>query len=213
VDDVVRSGRLFLTLAVAAAAATVVSGCGGRDPGVVGISAPRAAERLPAGATDATSPVPADFRAHLSRMGDRFLSEGHAEGFDAIVWANDAAQAGADAGAFPEGTMFVEELLDRDADGGASAGLLVMQKRPDAWRFVAVGPDGAAVDDARVEACVQCHREAPRDLVFRIPAKGRQSSSSAATPATTAAAPRTVATPAATYDVRSAGSADVPSRR
>ncbi len=209
-DDVVRSRRLFLILALG------VSGCGGRDPGPVGISPPRAAERLPPGATDVTSPVPADFRAHLSRLSDRFLSEGHGDGFDAIVWANEAAGTVTDAGTFADGAMFVEELLGRDAlDGGAAQGLLVMERRADAWHFVAVGADGTVAGDPRVEPCAACHREAPRDFVFRTPgpAQGRQSSSSAATPATTTTAPRTVATPAATYDVRSAGSADAPSRR
>jgi Cytochrome P460 len=219
VDDVVRSGRLFLTVAAAAAAASLGgnSGCGGRDAGPVGISTPRAAERVPrSGATD-PSPVPADFRARLSRVSDRFLSEGHGDGFDAVVWSNEAARAEADAGgAFADGAMLVEEAIGRDAlDGGAAAGLLVMEKRADAWRFVAVGPDGDVVSDARVAPCAQCHRDAPRDFVFRTPnpAQARQSSSAAASAATTATAPTTVATAAATYDARSAGSADVPSRR
>jgi hypothetical protein len=212
VDDVARSRRLVLTLAAASAP---LLGCG-RDAGIVGISPPRAAERLPAAGADATSPVPADFRAHLARLSDRFLSQGHGDGFDAIVWANDAARAIPDAGVFADGAMFVEELLGRDeADGGAAQGLLVMEKRADAWHFVAVGPDGTAVGEPRVQPCVECHREAPRDFVFHPPERGPkpQSSSNAVTPATTATAPRTVAIPAATYDVRSAGSADAPSRR
>ena len=121
-----------------------------------------------------------------------------------------------DAGRFAEGALFVEELLGRDPSGqGAAQGLLVMEKRADTWHFVAVGPDSTAVSDPRVQPCVECHREAPQDFVFRTPgpAPARQSSSNAATPATTTTAPRTVATPAATYDVRSAGSADAPSRR
>ena len=89
-DDVVRSGRLFLILAAAASNAAV-SGCGGRDAGPVGISPPRAAERASRPGADSTSPVPSDFRTRLSRTSDRFLSEGHGDGFDAVVWSNDAA--------------------------------------------------------------------------------------------------------------------------
>ncbi len=218
-DDVVRSGRLLLTVAAAAAAGSVAgsSGCGARDSGLVGISTPRAAERVDSSAPTDASPVPADFRARLSRVSDRFRSEGHGDAFDAVVWSNEAARAGADAGgAFADGAMFVEEALARDAlDAGAGVGLLVMEKRADAWRFVTVGADGDVVSDARVAPCADCHRDAPRDFVFRTPGPipARQSSNAAASAATTATAPTTVATAAATYDARSAGSADVPSRR
>ena len=159
--------------------------------------------------------MPPDFRARLARVSDRFLSEGHGDGFDAVVWSNEAARAGADAGgSFPDGAMLVEEALARGAiDAGAAAGLLVMEKRAEGWRFVAVGPDGEVVSDARVAPCATCHRDAPRDYVFRTPAPARQSSSAAASAATTATAPTPVATAAATYDARSAGSADAPSRR
>lgn len=221
-DDVVRSGRLFLRLGLAAAAGVGAgllsggSGCGGRDTAMVGISPPRAAERAPgSAAADAASPVPADFRAHLSRLGDRFLSEGHGDGFDAVIWSNEAARTGPDGGgAFPDGAMFVEEAIGR-GDGGAPDGLLVMEKRAESWRFVAVGPDGEVVSDARVAPCAECHRDAPRDFVFRRPseAPAGQSSSAAAKAATTATAPTTVATAAATYDARRAGSAPAPSSR
>jgi hypothetical protein len=219
VDDLVRSGRLFLSVTLVAAAVAIPAiSCGARDAGSIGVSPPRAAERAPSrGDADASSPVPADFRARLSRLSDRFLSQGHGEVFDAVVWANEAAHAGADDGrSYAEGAMFVEEALGRDAtDGGADVGLLVMEKRAETWRFFAVDPDGDVASDARVAPCASCHREAPRDFVFRTPspAQARQSSSAAASAATTATAPTTVATAAATYDARSAGSADAPSRR
>jgi hypothetical protein len=70
-------------------------------------------------------------------------------------------------GDLPEGAIFVEEALQRAAQGDNEAGLLVMEKRGGAWHFVAVGrPDGEVVDDARVAPCAACHREAPRDFVF-----------------------------------------------
>ena len=219
-DDVVRSGRLVLTLALAVTAPIIAclvgsGGCGGRAVDLVGISSPRAAERVPPAAGDAMSPVPADFRVRLARVGDRFLSEGHGGGFDAMVWSNDVARAGSDGGGYADGAMLVEELVAHGAsDGGGAEGLLVIEKRADGWRFAAVGPDGDAVGDARVEPCVACHREAPRDFVFAIPgAANRQSNSADASTATTTMAPTTVATPAATYETRSAGSAETPSRR
>lgn len=211
-----RTAALVLMLAMPGPFALLAGGgCGGRDAQLVGISPPRAAERAALHATDAASPVPTDFRAHLSRVSDRFLSEGHGNGFDAVVWSNQAGRAGLDDGGFADGAMLVEELVGRGAsDGGDADGLLVMEKRGDGWRFVAVGPDGDVAGDARVATCAECHREAPRDFVFRIPAPvPRQSSSADASAATTTMAPTTVATAAATYDVRSAGSADAPSRR
>ncbi len=223
-DDLVRSGRLLLRLGVVVAATTTTtlvggssSGCGGHEVGPVGISTPRAAERAPSQPTDAGSPVPADFRAHLSRISDWFLSEGHGEAFDAVVWANDGARAGADAGeGFADGAMLVEETLDRGSlDGGAPLGLLVMEKRAETWRFAAVGPDGEVASSAAVAACAQCHRDAPDDFVFRTPrpVQAGQNIKATTSAAMTVTAPTPVATAAATYDARSAGSAPAPSSR
>ncbi len=107
-------------------------------------------------------------------MSDRFLSQGHADRFDAVVWANDAARAARDGlegrGDFADGSQLVEEALGRAAADGGAVGLLVMEKREGTWRFVAMGPDGEVVDDARVAACAACHRDAPRDFVFPTPA-------------------------------------------
>ncbi len=218
-----RRAALVLALAMPVPFALLAGsgGCASHDSDLVGVSPPRAAERTtPKGATDASSPVPSDFRVRLSRLGDRFVSAGHGGGFDALVWSNEAGRAGVlGAGEFAEGAMLVEELLGRGAsDAGDANGLLVMEKRGDGWRFVAVGPDGDVVADARVAACAECHREAPGDFVFRRPGQvasqvARQSSSADASAATTTMAPTTVAIPAATYDARSAGSADAPSRR
>jgi hypothetical protein len=138
----------------------------------VGVSPPRAEAKIAGKSTDGgtprPSPVPADFRATMARVGERRLSRGHAERFDAIVWANEAARSGLDAatGALPEGAVLVEEAIERTPQGDQAAGLLVMIKRDGAWRFTAVGPDGEVVDDARGASCAACHRDAPRDFVF-----------------------------------------------
>ena len=215
-DDVARSRRLLLSVAIAVAGVA----CGGGEAAPVGVSPPRAAERAqPRGDASAGPPgLPGDFRARLSRLSDRFLSQGHAERFDAVVWANDAArQTGsgdsrADSGSdFADGAMFVEEAIDRAAADGGVAGLLTMEKRAGAWRFSAIEPDGQVLTEPRTAACAACHREAPRDFAFRTPPP--QSSSAAASAPITATAPTPVATAAATYDARSAGSAAAPSRR
>lgn len=217
-DDVVRSGRLVLTFALVVPAPFLAclgasGGCAGRGGDLVGISSPRATERPSTQrASDAMSPVPADFRVQLSRLSGRFLSEGHGSEFEAVLWANEAAQAGVEGGDYADGAMLVEELFARGApDGGGAEGLLVLQKQAEGWRFAAVGPDGDAVGDARVDPCAACHRDAPREFVFPLPG-ARYSSNADASAATTTIAPTTVATPAATYDARSAGSADAPSR-
>ena len=212
-DDVARSRRLLLSAAIAVAGAA----CGGGEAAPVGVSPPRAAERAQPREDASAGPpgLPGDFRARLSRVSDRFLSQGHAERFDAVVWANAAArQTGSgdgrpDAGSdFADGAMFVEEAIDHAAADGGVAGLLTMEKRAGAWRFSAIEPDGQVLAEPRTAACAACHREAPRDFVFQPP----QSSSAASAPIT-ATAPTPVATAAATYDARSAGSAAAPSRR
>jgi hypothetical protein len=158
------------TVALGIAVAAAV-GCGGAEVGLVGVSPPRAVEPaagLDAGAEEA--PVPADFRARLSRVSDRFLSRGHADRFDGVVWASEqAAVAAASGGDFADGARFVEEAFGRDVTDGGAAGLLAMEKRGGVWHFAAVGPDGDVAGDARTGACVTCHREAPRDFVFATP--------------------------------------------
>jgi hypothetical protein len=152
--------------------------------------------------------VPADFRTLLARLGDRFVSEGHAGRFEALVWANDGARSGLAIGKYPEGAMLVEEALAGSTADAGTLGLLVMEKRGSGWRFATVDADGAVVSDDRVSACATCHKDAAHDFVFPV-----QSSNAAATPAMNATAPSTVATAAPTYDARSAGSAAAPSSR
>jgi hypothetical protein len=192
VDDVLRSGRLVLSAAIAAA---VSYGCGAGAAAPVGVSPPRAVE--PVVAADAAAeaaPVPADFRTRLSRTSDRFPSRGHADRFDAVVWANDGARAAdASGGEFADGAMFVEEAIGHAVTDGGAMGLLAMEKRSGVWQFAAVGVEGEVVNDARVAACVACHREAPHDFVFVTPG---QSSSAAARAATTVTAPIPVTTAA-----------------
>jgi hypothetical protein len=219
VDDIVRSGRLLLIAALATASAAC-----GREAGLVGVSAPRTDEP-PERARDVDaavepSPVPPDFRTHMTRMTEHFASKGHGELFEAVVWANDLARpAIEDSDDARDGAVFVEELLG-DAGPDAS-GLLVMEKHDGAWRSIAVGADGDVAGEDRLAACTACHREAPRDFVFPLPARlppqtptaMRQSSNTASSAPITAIAPSTVATAAATYDASSAGSAALPSRR
>jgi hypothetical protein len=103
----------------------------------------------------------------MVRLKDRFVSEGHAERFDAIVWADEATRTAWGAtGDMPDGSTLVEELIEKDRRGDRPAGLLVMKKDGGQWHFTAVGPAGDVVSDARVAPCGACHREAPRDDVF-----------------------------------------------
>jgi hypothetical protein len=209
VDDVLRSRRVLLSFALGVAA------CGGREGAPVGISPPRATERG-AAVADAGAPepvVPIDFRARLAKISDRFPSEGHASRFDVIVWANDAARTLGDAGDLADGAMLVEEALVRAAPDAGVSGLLMMEKRAGVWRFGAAGPDGEVASDSRFALCAACHRDAPHDFVFRTPPLAPQSKSTPASAATTTIAATPVATAAATYDARSAGSADAPVRR
>jgi len=123
----------------------------------------------------------------MTKVGERFLSRGHAEHFDAVIWANAAALSTRDAaavmpeagmplpeGAIPlpegvmpaaEGAMLLEEIIGRKAGGDRPGGLFVMEKRAGQWRFVVVGTRGEVVSDDRVALCAECHRET-KDFVF-----------------------------------------------
>jgi hypothetical protein len=109
----------------------------------------------------------------MTRLSERFLSRGHAEHFDALIWANTAALSTRDAGAvmregailLPDGAVLLEEVIARKAGGDRPAGLFVMEKRAGHWRFVVVGTRGEVVSDERVAPCAECHREA-KDFVF-----------------------------------------------
>lgn len=188
-------------LAAAFAGPIVAVACRPSPLDTVGFSMPRAADS----SLDDGGPVPSpvgDFREHMIRVLPRQLSRGHGERFDAIVWANDGALGGWDAGGgMPDGAVLIEEALDMASKGDRPQGLLIMEKRDGAWTFRAVGVDGGAVTDSR---CAACHDEAARDDVFRV----AQSRQAAMTDAMTATVPTAVATMAATYDARSAGRAD-----
>jgi hypothetical protein len=200
--------------------ALAAAACGHEPaPPLVGVSTPRAPES-PARTTDAAAPpgsaVSTDVRAKMLRLSDRFQSRGHGDQFDAVVWANDAARAALDTGSDAHnGAIFVEETLAPATPEAHPDGQLSMEKRDGAWHFVAVGPDGDLAGESRILACEACHRDAPRDFTFRPPAPrvAAQANTAASSATITAIAPTAVATPAATYDAKSAGSADLPSRR
>jgi hypothetical protein len=105
----------------------------------------------------------------MARVSERAVSRGHADRFDAVVWTNDAARAAWDGAVdMPDGAVLVEEAIERTVRGDRAAGLLVMQKHGEAWRFVLVDAGGHVVEWAREAACAACHKEAPRDFVFRL---------------------------------------------
>ncbi len=196
-------------------AVTLVA-CRGEAGGPVGVSAPRPAEatrsRWDAGERKGAA-FPMDFKARMTRVGEVRPSRGHAERFDATLWVNDPARPSWDgSGEAREGAMLLEELSTRGVRGVRDAGLLVMTKESGAWRFVAVDPRGAVADGPRTAACVVCHREAPLDFVFVVASAPQSISANTNTPMI-ATAPTSVASDAATYDARSAGSAGLPSSR
>ncbi|MGD0525263.1 MAG: hypothetical protein ABSE49_08975 [Polyangiaceae bacterium] len=151
-----------------------MSACHADAGPAVGVSSPHAETSAPSAkpvdaAVEAPSPVAADFREHLARLTDRAVSRGHAERFDGVLWANDVGRAAWDApGNAPDGALLVEETIERTGKGDRAAGLLVMEKQSGAWRFVVVDAGGHVVAWAREQACVGCHREAPRDFVFHL---------------------------------------------
>ena len=171
---VVRIRALAVSVAVALPVLLLaLPSCREPTMGPVGVSTQRRGETLRAPVVDAgtgaPSPVAADFRQRMARVMDRAVSRGHAERFDGIVWANEAARAAWDGTAdMPDGAMLVEEAIERTPKGDRAAGLLVMEKRDGAWHFTVVDAGGRIAADAREAACAACHHEAPRDGVFRL---------------------------------------------
>lgn len=103
----------------------------------------------------------------MTRVSGRFLSRGHGERFDAIVWANEAAQSAVRSlGPAPNGATWVEEAFVKNVRGDDAEGFLVMQRR-DGWHFAAIDADGTVASDERVASCTACHSEAP-DSVFPL---------------------------------------------
>jgi hypothetical protein len=144
----------------------------------VGFSPPRDAVHASSGdgGPGAASPVPVDFRATYTKLGDRFLSDGHAKRYQAVLWLNAAARTawGALPAPMPEGAVVVEEAIDTERGGDRAAGLWIMQKAADGWKFLAVGPAGEVVSDGRVAPCAECHRQAPHeDLFVEVTREGR----------------------------------------
>lgn len=165
-----RAGGTTRAAILAGLLALLALGLGACHAGLsapVGISVPRSPERqvaAPSAALTETPPVPDDFRLHMTRVAGPFLSRGHGERFDAIVWANETARPimeGQGDGA--DGALLIEEAIVHDVRGDEAAGLLVMQRR-DGWRFAAIDPDGTVVSDQRVAGCASCHGEAPHSV-------------------------------------------------
>lgn len=155
----------------------------------------------------------------MQRVGDRFVSHGHGDAFDAVLWANDEARDALEAGVDArDGAMFVEDAVRASPRGDRSGGELAMEKRRGEWRFFVLEADADAATTAAATSCAGCHRDAPRDFVFRPPParspprQPAQVHSAASSAAMTATAPTAVAIPAATYDASSAGAAAPPSR-
>jgi hypothetical protein len=155
-------------LFLATAAAVLAWACHDTPAAVVGVSPPRAPD-LSVTAPDAgvpePSPVPDDFRSTMTQVGGRFLSRGHAQRFDAVVWANAAADKSWDSlGEMPVGAMLIEEAIVREGGSDRPGGLLVMERREAGWRFVVVTAEGEVQSGARLTLCETCHREASGDV-------------------------------------------------
>jgi hypothetical protein len=158
------------TMFMAAAVAWILTACAPEPMAGVGVSPPRPVERSPAprASSASTEWLPAALGSGMQRVGLQFLSEGHAERFDATVWANATARDHLDAGApWPEGATFAERVTARGSPAnGSDLGWLFMIRGNAGWTFGLVAPDGDDAGVAIVAACEECHREAD-DGVFR----------------------------------------------
>jgi hypothetical protein len=167
-------GTVIAAKGLGALALGLAGACGAEAEAPVGISPLRAVmdtttRVVDAGAPAVLSPVAADFRSHMARVSERGVSRGHADRFDAVVWANDGAQgAWNGSGDMPDGAVLVEEAIERTVRGDRPAGLLVMEKHGEKWRFVLVEAGGQVAQWAQDATCASCHADAPRDFVFRV---------------------------------------------
>jgi hypothetical protein len=142
----------------------LLASCHDTPAPIVGVSPPRAPERSSVESDTAArepSPVADDFRTKMKLVADRFLSRGHAERFDALVWANDAAEKSwGTPSAMAVGALLVEETITRDGGTDRPGGLLVMEKADAGWRYLVVAASGEVTSGGRLAACETCHREA-----------------------------------------------------
>lgn len=165
-DDGVRSRRLLLRAAFVAGCACAIA-CAAHPNEAIGFShdaTKTSTTQADAGKVARTLDVlPADYRAHMSKVLN-FSRSQHALGrYEADVWADQAAFDANSA------TLLVEE--HRDKATGKPGPVYVMKKETDGWRWYAQDETGVLLD-ARTNtsvsaACAGCHAEAPHDAVFR----------------------------------------------
>lgn len=100
----------------------------------------------------------------MTQVGGRFLSQGHAQRFDALVWINDAAKLWDAPAELPVGAMLIEEAIVREGAADRPGGLLVMEKGETGWRFVVVTAEGDVRSGPRLAPCESCHRQASGEV-------------------------------------------------
>lgn len=186
-DDVARSWRLLLTLALVLAAA-LAGACARPPDSPAGVSTVNPHAKPTASDAGAAAPVrtlailPTDFRTRYAKLSPaRFLSQGHAAGrFDVEVYANDAAKAAIDrhAGTFAVGAVLAKEHWERSGDGEGAlrpGPVMAMEKMTPGfdpehgdWRYVVVSENGEVREDGKPDGCVLCHDDAPHDHVFKF---------------------------------------------
>jgi len=111
-----------------------------------------------------------DFRSRLKRIGDRFVSNGHAAGrWDAEMFANAGAENawGGDE-PFPVGSELLLSHVERQGDK-SDGPVMAMRKGEGGWAFTVMNSRGEAITGRGLSACEACHRDAPRDHVFPTP--------------------------------------------
>ena len=184
-DAVARSRRALLGALALACVLTALAACGSNKAGrAAGASdrvdvAPTRATAVDAGA-DAGAPLTgplASYRASMTKLTTTHpVSLGHAGGrWEIDAYCNEsAARALASNAQADEGAACAVEHFEHAATK-ARGPVMFMQKQAQGyasahgdWRYVVVGASGAVVSDGPVDACADCHDEAPGDRLFLI---------------------------------------------
>ena len=122
--------------------------------------------------------LPTEFRTSWTPLGAVRRSQHGGGRAEELIFANAEGAAAWTAGGEPTvGSIFVAELLDASTDGGkGTAGIYLIERREDGYRFAAADGAGRTLTDAAEDAgagtsaalCVRCHAESMRRPLFPL---------------------------------------------
>lgn len=144
-------------------------GCG-PPPKAVGTSNSGGEPSVTLPADGGAAIIAPDFKSRLKKVGERFVSNGHAAGrWEAELFANGLAESvWSGDESFPVGSELLLSHTERQGDK-SDGPVMAMKKGESGWSFSVMNSRGEPITGRGLNACDACHKDAPRDHVFPMP--------------------------------------------